>query len=337
MSRKSRPKQFIDIFGTGKTLLQETYERFARFIDPDHIYISTNVDYMPYIYEQLPQVDDTHILEEPLHRGTLAGVAWGTVFIKKTDPKANIVVSPSDQLILDDEKFVSDISNAFRFVNEGNRLLVMGLRPTRPETGYGYIQMSDDSPQQDIYRVKTFTEKPEHQFAEIFFQDGSFLWNTGLFLFNVDAMLDTLYKLVPEYQVEIPQMMADAETADPRFLPGFFSVLPKLSVDIGIMERSSNVFVYESNFRWADLGTWDTLDARQQRDAEGNLVLDTRTCLTNSHGNVIRLPKGRTAIIEGLDNFVVAEEGDVLMICPRNDTAAMRRMMTEAQTQLGIE
>ena len=338
MSRKSRPKQFLDLFGTGRTLLQDTYERFARFMPADHIYISTNVDYLPYVYEQLPQVDDTHILEEPLRRGTLASVAWGTVFIKTVDPDANLVVSPADQLILNESRFQEDITRSLDFVDKGNRLVVMGIHPTRPETGYGYIQMSEQQPEEEHFNhVKTFTEKPERQFAEIFLQDGSFLWNTGIFLFSADAVLDNIYRLIPEYRIELPKMMADAKIDDPKFLPEFFSVLPKLNVDMGIMEKSDNVFVYEAHFGWADLGTWNTIDVYQTCDANGNLLLDSKASLHNCKGNVIRLPKNQTAIINGLQDFAVIQEGDVLMICPKDDLAAMRRMMTEAQTQLGIE
>ncbi len=337
MSRRSRPKQFIDIFGTGRTLLQETYERFARFMPRDHIYVSTNIDYISFVYEQLPQIDDEHILEEPLNRGTLACAAWGTVYVKKKDPKANLIVAPSDQMILNDEKFQDDVRRAFQFVSQGNRLMVMGIRPTRPETGYGYVQMSAETTEENIAHLKTFTEKPARQFAEIFMQDGSFLWNTGIFIFNVDAMLDTLYRLVPEYQVEIPKMMAEAEVAAPKFLPNFFTELPRLSIDMHIMEKSDNVFVYECQFGWADLGTWGTISYHQPTDPDNNLLLDSQALLSDCRHNVIRLPKGRTAIIHGLEGYVVAEEGDVLMICPREDPATMRRMMTEAQTQMGIE
>ncbi len=337
MSRKSYPKQFIDIFGTGRSLLQETYERFARFIEPENIYISTHADYLPYVYEQLPQVDDVHILEEPLHRGTLASVAWGTVVIKKADPQANIVVSPADQLILNEPRFQEDVRQALHFVSEGERLTVMGIRPSRPETGYGYIQMGDESPVENCTRVKTFTEKPELPYAEAFMRDGGFLWNTGILLFNVDAMLHTLYMLVPAYQLEIPKMMADAESADPKFLPEFFNVLPMLSVDLGIMEKSDNVYVYECHFGWADLGNWNTIGTCRSTDEDGNLLLNTKAQLSNCSGNIIRLPGNHTAIVDGLQNFVIVEEGDVLMICPKERTDIMRRMMTEAQTQRGIE
>lgn len=337
MSRKGLPKQFLDVFGTGRTMLQDTYDRFLRFMPADHIFISTNVDYLPYVYEQLPQVDDKHILEEPLRRGTLASVAWGTVFIKTLDAEANIIVSPADQLILNEDRFRDDVMKSLEFVAQGNRLVVMGIHPTRPETGYGYIQMSDTAPEGDFNHVKTFTEKPAREFAEIFLHDGSFLWNTGIFLFSANAMLDNISRLVPEYQLEMPKMMADAKAEDPKFLPEFFSVLPKLNVDMGIMEKSDNVYVYESHFGWADLGTWNTLEVYQRCDKNGNLMLDSEALLHNCKNNIIRLPKGQTAVISGLHDYAVVQQGDVLMICPKEDLAAQRRLMTEAQTQLGIE
>lgn len=337
MSRKSRPKQFLDIFGTGRTLLQETYERYAQFLPADHIFISTHVDYLPFVYEQLPGVDDTHILEEPLHRGTLASAAWGTVFIKKVDSEANIVLAPADQLIQGTRDFQEDILRAFDFVAHSDRLVVMGIRPLRPETAYGYVQMGNPASEQGIYHLKTFTEKPDQQFAEIFVNDGSFLWNTGIFLFNVDTMLRNIYELVPEYQLEIPKMLAEAETADPRFLPDFFSVLPKLNIDMSVMERSDNVFIYESHFGWADLGAWDTLADGHQCDVQGNLLLATRALLSDCSDNIVRLPHDHVAVLHGLHGYTVVEEGDVLLVCPKRESAVLRRLMTEAQTKLNIE
>jgi len=337
VSRRSKPKQFLDLFGSGKTLLQQTYERYAQFMDPSHIYISTNVDYMPLVYEQLPQVDDHHILEEPLFRGTLASVAWGTVVIAKENPKANIIVTPTDHLIINEEKFHEDVEHTMDFVSRNDALVVMGVRPTRPESGYGYIQMSEDVVENEYFRVKSFTEKPERQFAEIFMQDGGFLWNAGLFCFNVNVMLSTLYKLVPEYQIEIPKMMADAEMAEPKFLPEFFSVLPKLSIDRTIIEHGGNVYVHGCHFGWADLGTWGTLSSDLERtDEEGNYVMETPVLLSNCKDNVVNLPEGRKAVIEGLENYLVAEQGDVLLICPK-DPATVRRLMNDAHLQLGVE
>ncbi len=334
VSRKSMPKQFLDLFGVGRTLLQQTYDRFARFLPANHIYVSTNVDYLPLVYEQLPQIDDEHILEEPLRRGTLASAAWGTVVIAKANPKASVILSPADQLIRNEDAFADDVLHSLDFVSRQDSLVVMGVQPTRAETDYGYIQLGDDVTEGDFYKVKSFTEKPELRFAQMFKDDGGFLWNTGLFAFNIKVMLTTIYRLVPEYQLEIPKMMADAETADPKFLPEFFSVLPNLSIDLGIMERSNDVFVHKCHFGWADLGTWATL--KVGADKEGNVSLNTPTVLHQCKGNVISLPKGRIAIVEGLEDFLIAEQGDVLLVCPKS-RATVRRLMNEAELQMDVE
>ncbi len=332
VSRTTYPKQFMDLLGTGRTLLQQAYDRVAQFIDPSHIYISTNVQYLPIVYEQLPQVDDVHILEEPLRRGTLASVAWGTVVIAKENPKARIFVSPSDHLIMKEADFEKDVLSAMDFVGKNDCLLVTGMHPTRPETGYGYLQIDDDRQVGErIYPVRSFTEKPNEEFANIFLQEGSFYWNTGLFYFNVDVMLRKLYDLVPEYQVEIPRMMAEAEFADPKSVPDFFSRLPNLNVDVSILEKSDNVYMQQGHFEWADLGTWASIYDDAPSDEEGNVLLNTKAYLYESQNNIIRLPKGRTAVVKGLSDYVIAEEGEILMICPRADVAAMRKMHTDTK------
>ena len=332
ISRTTKPKQFLDLFGTGRTLLQQTYDRMAQFIDPSHIYVSTNYDYLPLVYEQLPEVDDMHILEEPLRRGTLAAVAWGSVFIAKQDPQSVLFVTPSDQLILREEQFRQDVLAGLDFVCQNDGLLVMGITPSRPETGYGYIQIDYEKPLSgDIFSVKSFTEKPDAEFANIFMQEGNFLWNTGLLCFSTRVMLDNLFMLVPEYRVEIPRMMAEAESSNPKLVPEFFSVLPNYNMDVSILERSSQVYVQRGHFGWADIGTWASIGKDVPGDAEGNVLLNTEAYLYECSDNVIRLPKGRTAVIKGLNDYVVAEEGEILMICPRQDIAAMRRMHTDTK------
>lgn len=332
ISRTIKPKQFLDLFGTGRTLLQQTYDRVAQFIDPSHIYVSTNFDYLPLVYEQLPEVDDMHILEEPLRRGTLAAVAWGSVFIAKQDPLSTLFVTPSDQIILREEQYKQDVLAGLQFVGENDGLLVMGITPSRPETGYGYIQMDDEKPLSgDIFPVKSFTEKPDAEFANIFMQEGNFLWNTGLLCFSTRVMLDNLFMLVPEYRVEIPRMMAEAESNNPRLVPEFFSVLPNYNMDVSILERSSQVYVQRGHFAWADIGTWASIGKDVPGDAEGNVLLNTDAFLYECSGNIVRLPGGRTAVIKGLHDYVVAEEGEILMICPRQDIAAMRRMHTDTK------
>ncbi len=332
VSRTTRPKQFMDLRGSGRTLLQETYARVARIIDPTHIYISTNVDYVPLVYEQLPEVDDTHILEEPVRRGTLAAVAWGTVVLAKQNLQANIFMTPSDHIISNEDEYRKDVLNGLDFVSRNEKLLVTGIRPSRPDTGYGYIQMDDACElAKGIYKVKSFTEKPNREFAQIFIDEGDFLWNAGLAFFNVNVMLANLYRLVPEYQVEIPRMMAEAESASPTLVPEFFSSLPNLNIDVSIMERSENVCVLQGHFGWADIGTWSSIADDAPSDANGNVLINSRAFLYDCQNNLVRLPNGRTAVIKGLKDYVVAEEGEILMICPREDVAAMRKMHTDTK------
>ena len=332
ISRSTKPKQFLDLFGTGRTMLQQTYDRVAKFIDPSHIYISTNAAYLPLIYEQLPEIDDVHILEEPVRRGTLASVAWGSVFIAKQDPQATLFVTPADQIILKEEQFQQDVLDGLQFASESNGLVVMGITPSRPETGYGYIQMNDEQPLcHDIFPVKSFTEKPDSEFASVFLQEGDFLWNTGLLCFNTRVMLDNLVDLVPEYRAEIPRMMEEAESTDPKLVPESFNVLPNRNMDVSILERSEHVYVQRGHFGWADIGTWASIGQDLPADNEGNILLNTEAYLYECSGNIIRLPEGRTAVVKGLKDYVVAEEGEILMICPRRDIAAMRRMHTDTK------
>ncbi len=332
VSRTTRPKQFMDLFGTGKSMLQQTYDRVARFIRPENIYISTNVQYLPLVYEQLPKVDDTHILEEPLRRGTLAAVAWGTVVIAKINPSARVFVTPSDQLIRDENSFQDDVANALNFVSSHDGMLVTGVRPTRPDTGYGYIQFGSlEALDNEIYPVRSFTEKPNAEFAQMFMDEGDFLWNTGLLYYKVDVMLSNLYRLVPEYQIEIPRMMAEAEAADPKLVPEFFTSLPNLNVDVSILEHSEHVYVQSAHFDWADLGTWTSIYNDAPADDQGNVLLNTKAHLYDCRENVIRLPDGRTAVVKGLHNYVIAEEGGILMICPREDVSTMRKMHIETK------
>lgn len=335
VSRAGKPKQFLDLFGTGRTLLQQTYDRFARIVPPDHIYISTNRQYADLVTEQLPQVGRDRILAEPIRRNTLPSVAWATSLIAHSCPKANIVVTPADQLILQEDKFREDILRGLYFVGKTDGLLTMGIKPTRPDTGYGYIQLDEEIIDETFSKVKSFTEKPELDFARMFVESGEFYWNTGLFLWNAAVMLKAIQKQEPDYAGEFAGLAGREHKDIADYVPEFFSALPNLSLDYGILERSENVYVQICHFGWADLGNWWSLHNDAASDADRNVLLDTPALLSNCKGNVIRLPKGRVAVFNGLEDFVVAEEGNVLLICPKTDVAAFRRMMTEAQMKLG--
>lgn len=336
-SREDCPKQFLDIFGTGRTLLQQTYDRYARFVEADRIYISTNERYIHLVREQLPQVPPSQILTEPLRRGTLASVAWGALVIAaKRDAQANIVVTPADQLIFDEAALLGDIRRGLGFVQETKALLTLGVKPTRPATEYGYIQAGKESAE-GIYSVKSFTEKPEIDFARMFVETGEFYWNVGLFVFNVQSVLQALSKQVPEYQVELPRMLAELASSDDMHVPEFFAALPKRNIDYGILERNDNVHVLVGHFGWADVGTWDNIASGASPDSHGNIMLATDGILHEASNNIVSLPAGQHALISGLEGYVVAQRGDVLTIFPRSDSNAMRRLKNEAQLNLGVK
>ena len=332
MSTAERPKQFIDVLGSGKTLLQMTVERFGSLVAAENVWVVTNERYAGMVAEQLPDLPRQNILKEPCRRNTAPCIAYVSWRIKKKDPKANIVVTPSDHVVFNIQEFQRVIAQCMEFTADSDAIVTLGMKPSRPETGYGYIQMNDDKPLSgDIFPVKSFTEKPDAEFAGIFLQEGNFLWNTGLLCFNARVMLDNLFQLVPEYRIEIPRMMAEAESDDPKLVPESFNVLPNYNMDVSILERSSNVFVQRGHFGWADLGTWASIGKDAPSDSEGNVLLDTDAHLYECTGNIIRMPKGHTAVVKGLHDFVIAEEGEFLMICPREDDAAMRRMHTDTK------
>lgn len=338
VSRHNKPKQFLDLFGTGRTLLQQTYDRFAKIITPENIYVSTNMHYKELVCEQLPELKPNQILTEPIRRNTLPSVAWATAYIAHLNPNASIVVTPADQLILKEDVFRQDILNGLDFVSEQNMLLTMGVKPTRPDTGYGYIQAGETMKEPHFARVKSFTEKPALDFARMFMESGEFYWNTGLFLWNVKTMLHSIHDVAPEYIQDLIACTPDTPKDLSACIPEHFSALPNLSLDYGILERSENVCLQICGFGWADLGSWNSLhDDAQCCKPQDNVLMDSKALLYNSTGNIIRMPKDRVAVIDGLNNFVVAEEGNVLMICPKNDAAALRRIMTDAQMKLGEE
>ena len=337
VSRKELPKQFLDWFGTGRTLLQQTYDRFRKIIDAKHIFIVTNEHYADLVREQLPDVAQDRILKEPIRRNTLPSVAWATTCISHLCPHGNVIVSPADQLILEENNFDNDVLKGLDFVGHSDCLLTMGVKPTRPDTGYGYIQAHENMEEGAFARVKSFTEKPALDFARVFMESGEFYWNTGLYLYNVRTMMKAIHDLVPDYRDSLTEAIDAIDEDDFCRVPAHFDTLPNLSLDYSILEKSENVYVQVCDFGWADLGSWCSLHNDTQHDRQDNVLLNTEALLYNSEGNVICLPKGRIAVIDGLKGFVVAEKGDVLMICPKDDSAALRRMMTDAQMKLGEE
>ena len=333
-SREQRPKQFIDFFGTGRTQLQQTYDRFAKIVPPENIYVNTNEAYVDLVREQLPELTPIQLLAEPIHRNTAPSVAWCTHRIMHVNPDANIIVVPSDQTIIGEEKFAEAVKRGFEFVSRNKYMLTMGVKPTRPEPGYGYIQMGERV-EDGVYRVKSFTEKPEREFACVFMESGEFIWNTGMFLANAKHLLDSFRDLLP------PVLRTFGKNCCPngfdfeeenRYIHENFTSYPNLSVDYGILEKSPDVCMMSCDFGWADLGTWHSIYEAHQKGEGDNVLIDTEAVFDDAHDNVVKLPKGRLAVVSGLDGYIIAEEGNVLLVCKKEDSSAnIRRLVNELQ------
>ena len=339
-SREENPKQFIDFFGSGRTQLQQTYDRFARILPPENIYVNTNEAYVDKVREQLPELSDIQLLAEPIHRNTAPSVAWCTHRIAHINPNANIIVVPSDQTIIGEDAFAETVRQGFEFVSSNKCLLTIGVKPTRPEPGYGYIQMGERL-SNDVYRVKSFTEKPDREFAHIFMDSGEFYWNTGMFLANARHLLNCFCKILPVVMRNFNSTDTNGNydfEAENQFVHENFPSYHNLSIDYGILEKSDNVCMMHGNFGWADLGTWHSIYEARQKGEGDNVIVDTDTVLDNAHDNVVKLPKGRLAVISGLDGYIVAEEGNVLLICKKEDSSAnIRRLINEIQLKKGNE
>ena len=341
MSREKKPKQFIDVLGTGKTLLQMTFDRFAGFIDTDNIIIVTNESYRQLVVEQIPGIKYENILMEPMRRNTVPAVTWAAIEVKRRCPEGRFIVSPSDQNITDYEAFQQEVLRGLDFVGGSDVLLTMGAKPTRPEVSYGYIQMADlVDAESHIYKVQSFTEKPANEFAKIFYESGEFLWNTGLFLWSADAFLRAVSSGTSEEFATIVHRVIQAYSTGEYMadlLLELFTKCPNMSLEQSVLEKSDNVDVMLCHFGWADLGTWAAVhDALPQSDM-GNVVIDSKSLLYDCKDCIIKLPEGHVAVVQGLEDYVVVEEGNVLVICKKGDQKNIRKFVNDAQLNLGEE
>lgn len=335
-SRESYPKQFIDFFGTGRTQLQQTYDRMAKLVAPGHIFVSTNIDYIDIVRQQLPEVARDHILAEPVQRNTAPSLAWAAYRIAREDAEANIVTVPSDQAVMDEAVFERNVHDGFAFVSSHDGFLVMGVKPTRPEPGYGYIQLGDPVAE-GFYTVKSFTEKPERQFAQVFMDSGEFYWNTGVYFVNVKVAWEELLKHLPVVlrQLDNINFYASPEQEE-RYMLEHFPSYPNLSIESAVLENCEHVHVMRCSFGWADLGTWHSMYESHQKADDDNVVVGSDVMMENSHHNIIKLPKGRLGVISGLDGFIVAEKDNVLLICKKEDSSALiRKYVNEVALKKG--
>ena len=323
-SRKNMPKQFLDFFGMGRTLLQQTFDRYSKIVPEENIFVATNSQYEELVKEQLPQLSEQQILLEPARRNTAPCVAWASAHIQKMNSDANIIIAPADHLILKEREFVESITKGLEFVAQSSQLLTLGIKPNRPETGYGYIQIADEK-LGDFYKVKTFIEKPQLEFAEVFVESDEFYWNSGIFLWKASTILEAFRIHMPEMYEKIKNNDEDIES------------WPNISIDYGIMEKAENVYVQLCNFGWADLGTWGSLHEASPKDQHKNVIINGNTLLYDCNNNIIAMPEGKLAVLQGLEDYLVADTSNVLLICRKDDESTIRRYVNDVQIKLGDE
>jgi mannose-1-phosphate guanylyltransferase len=329
-SRSTNPKQFHDVLGVGKTMLQQTFERFADVCPVENVYIVTSTDYADLVRQQLPQLANEQILCEPIRRNTAPCIAYATYKIAKKNPDANLVVAPADHIILKESEFVRTIETALTATAKDDVLVTLGITPSRPDTGYGYIQFHPES-EGEVKKVKTFTEKPHLELAKTFVESGEFVWNAGIFVWNVRAIRKAFEKYLPETAEVFAEGRKAYYTPDEeKFIAKAYTQCKSISIDNGVMEKADNVYVVLSDFGWSDLGTWKSLYEISEKDADAN-VLDARTMLYDTRNCIVKTPKDRLVVVQGLDGYIVAEYDNVLLICRKDEEQRVKDFVADAK------
>lgn len=328
-SRNERPKQFLDFFGTGRSLIQMTYDRFRNVVPATNILIVSNVIYKDLILEQLPEIKPEQILLEPARRNTAPCIAYGIHRIKSMTDKANIIVAPSDHLIMKEERFIETIKEGLNFVEKNDSLLTLGIKPSRPETGYGYIQVGEGT--NNLHKVKTFTEKPNAELAQVFFETGEFFWNSGIFLWNLQTIENAFNVYLPEVASKFNAGVEFYNTdKEQEFIDDMYPSCSNISIDYGIMEKAESVYVLCAEFGWSDLGTWGSLYDLSEKDENQNVTLKCDSIVYDSKDNIIALPKDKLALLQDLNGYIIAESNNVLLICKRSDEQRIRQFVNDA-------
>jgi mannose-1-phosphate guanylyltransferase len=334
-SREARPKQFLDFFGTGRSLLQMTVDRFRKILPLENIFIVTNEAYADLTKQEIPELNPSQILLEPLRRNTAPCIAYAAYHINAINPNANIVVAPADHLILREDEFGVVVNKALAFVDKNPILLTLGIKPNRPETGYGYIQM-DEQKVDGVNKVKVFTEKPNYELAKLFFESGEFLWNSGLFIWNVKTILAAFRQTASEVSSIFDQGENVYNTdKEQDFIDQQYGYCPNISIDYAVMEKASNVCVIAADFGWSDLGTWGSLHDISDKDADANVGLKCETMFFDSSENIVALPQGKLAVIQGLNNYIVAEADDILLICKKEEEQRIKQFVADLKLKYG--
>lgn len=332
ISRTAKPKQFLDILGTGRSFIRHTYDRFAHIVPSENFLVVTNSIYKDLVLKEIPEISEHQVLCEPLGRNTAPCIAYAAFRLNAVDPDADMIVTPSDHLILNENEFCKIIDEGVEFVRKQESLMTIGIKPSRPDTGYGYIQIEGaQSVNNSINRVKTFTEKPNLELAQAFVESGEFFWNSGIFIWKVKTILSSLENLLPELYHTFDSISSTYNTkAETEAISRIYPQCRAISIDFGVMEKANNVYVRCSDFGWSDIGTWGSLYQYSAKDAHGNVVPKS-SALYNTNNCIVKLPLGKLAVIEGLSDYIVVENDNVLMICPKANEQNIKKFIDDVK------
>lgn len=341
VSRTEYPKQFIDFFGVGKTLIQSTYDRFLKICPAENIFIVTNEIYTDIIKTQLPDLDENQILAEPIMRNTAPCISYGSMKIASLNPDATIVVAPSDHTITNQDAFIEAIEQSLKAAAENDCLITLGIKPSRPDTGYGYIQYVENTLKTDnqIHKVKIFTEKPNLELAKSFIQSGDFLWNAGIFIWSARAINKAFLKHLPEmHEIFLQGSTLYNSESEKAFISDAYQQCTNISIDFGIMEKADNVYVLPTDFGWSDLGTWASIYDIAEHDYVGNAVIPAeQVMMFNSSNCMVNVPKDKLVILQGLHDYIVVESNNTLLICPRSEEQSIKQVVADVKTRFGTK
>ncbi len=342
MSKTQKPKQFIDVLGIGRTLIQQTFDRFKPICPNENIFVVTNDIYYDIVKEQLPDINPKHILTEPLRRNTAPCIAYANQKIMLENNNANIIVAPADHLIIKEEEFHRVINNGLKFTKSNDVLLTLGIKPSRPDTGYGYIQINNedevDFENNNLKKVKTFTEKPNKEMAEFFMKSGEFFWNSGIFIWSLNSINNAFSKHLNDVQLLFNEGVAAYNTdSEIDFIKNTYSKCQNISIDYGVMEKADNVYVLKADFGWSDLGTWGALYENRVKNNDNNVLSSDNILTYNTSNCIIELPKDKLAVVQGLEDYIIVEYDGTLLICKKTDEQMIKQFVTDVQTLKGDE
>lgn len=336
MSRTSYPKQFLDILNTGRTLIQSTHDRFKKFVPVENIYVVTSEEYVEIVRDQLPEIPAKNIVAEPSRKNTAPCIAYISYKLQQLNEKGTLICAPADHIILDDTAFTKVCLEAMSFVKAHKALITLGIKPSHPNTGYGYIQFEQQPASDNVYKVKTFTEKPNADLAKTFVSSGEFLWNAGIFVWQVNNIVAAFEKHLPElaeiFAAEKTLFNTEKEKAA---IEKIYPLCTNVSIDYAIMEKADNVYIIPSSFGWSDLGTWNSAHENMEKDYLGNAVSGSEVMVIDATHNMVHVPNNKLVLLQGLNDYIIVDTEDVLMICKKEKEQEIKQYVAEIKRNKG--